>query len=60
MKLKLSILEDEPIAIDYLKSLLDKWSLQAKCELEISAYRSGEDFFEKNDKSFLSRLLNMG
>lgn len=51
MKLKLSILEDEPIEIDYLKSLLDKWSLQAKCELEISAYRSGEDFFEKNDKS---------
>lgn len=51
MKLTISILEDQPIEIEHLKSILNKWSLQAKCELEIFEYFSGEEFFKKNDKT---------
>lgn len=51
MKLKISILEDQQVEAQHLKSRLDKWSLQTNCELEISEYCSGEDFFEKNDKT---------
>ena len=50
MKLTISILEDQPIEIEHLKSILNKWSLQAKCELEIFEYFSGEEFFKKNGK----------
>lgn len=51
MKLTISILEDQPIEAEHLKSILYKWSLQAKYELEILEYCSGEDFFIKNDKT---------
>jgi len=53
MKLKISILEDQPTEAKHLKSLLNKWSTQTKCELEIEEYRSGENFFENNDKTSL-------
>lgn len=51
MKLLISILEDQAIEAEYLKSLIYKWNLQSKWELEIFEYRSGEEFFEKNDKT---------
>lgn len=51
MKLTISILEDQPTESKHLKAILKKWSLQAKCELEIFEYRSGEEFFDKNDPS---------
>lgn len=53
MKLTISILEDQPTEAKHLKSLLNKWSTQTKCELEIEEYRSGENFFENNDKTSL-------
>lgn len=49
MKLTISILEDQPIEAEHLILILNKWSFQAKCELEISKYFSGEDFFDKNN-----------
>jgi DNA-binding LytR/AlgR family response regulator len=49
MKLTISILEDQPTEAEHLKSILNKWSLQTNCELTISEYFSGEDFFEEND-----------
>jgi DNA-binding LytR/AlgR family response regulator len=49
MKLTISILEDQPSETEHLKAILNKWSLQTKCELEIFEYCSGEDFFEEND-----------
>lgn len=51
MKLTVSILEDQPIEAEHLKLILNKWSLQTSCELELSEYCSGEDFFENNDKT---------
>ena len=51
MKLTISILEDQPTEAERLKSLLNQWSLQTNCELEISEYCSGEDFFDKNSKT---------
>lgn len=51
MKLTISILEDQWAEAEHLKSILYKWSLQTNCELEILEYCSGEDFFEKNDKT---------
>lgn len=49
MKLTISILEDQPSEADRLKSILHKWSLQTNCELDILEFRSGEEFFFKND-----------
>lgn len=49
MKLTISILEDQQSEKEHLKAILNKWSSQAKCELIISEYCSGEDFFQKND-----------
>jgi DNA-binding LytR/AlgR family response regulator len=49
MKLTISILEDQTAEAEHLKSILNKWSLQTNCELTISEYFSGEDFFEEND-----------
>ena len=51
MKLTISILEDQPIEAKHLKSILLKWSLPAKYELEIQEFCSGEDFFIKNEKT---------
>lgn len=51
MKLTIAILEDQPIEAEHLKSIISKWSLQSKYELEISEYSSGEDFFGENCKS---------
>lgn len=51
MKLKILILEDQQAEAQHLKSCLDKWSLQTNCELEISQYCSGEDFFKENNKT---------
>lgn len=53
MKLTISILEDQQAEAKYLKSLLNKWSTQTKYELEIEEYRSGENFFENNNKTSL-------
>jgi DNA-binding LytR/AlgR family response regulator len=49
MNITISILEDQPTEAEHLKSILNKWSLQTNCELTISEYFSGEDFFEEND-----------
>ena len=51
MKLTISILEEQPTEAEHLKAILHKWSFQTNCELEISEYSSGEDFFEENDKT---------
>ncbi|MBD5545222.1 MAG: response regulator transcription factor [Lachnospiraceae bacterium] len=49
MKLTIAILEDQPTEAEHLKSILNKWSLQTNCELAISEYNSGEEFFKEND-----------
>jgi DNA-binding LytR/AlgR family response regulator len=49
MKLTISILEDQPTEVKHLKAILHKWRLQTNCELAISQFSSGEDFFKEND-----------
>lgn len=49
MHLMISILEDQATEAEHLKSILTKWSVKTNCELTISEYFSGEDFFEEND-----------
>ena len=51
MKIGISILEDQPAEAEHLKSNLYQWSSQTNYELEISEYRSGEDFFKQNDRT---------
>ena len=47
MKLNITILEDQPCEANHLKHELQKWSLHNNCDISISEYRSGEDFFSK-------------
>lgn len=56
MKLTISILEDQPTEAEYLKSLLHKWSSQENCELEITEYCSGEEFFTQNNADTYKRF----
>lgn len=51
MKLTISILEDQQVEAEHLKSLLNKWSLHTNSELDFWEYSSGEEFFEKNNKT---------
>ena len=51
MKLTISILEDQQVEAEHLKSLLDEWSLHTNSELDFWEYSSGEEFFEKNSKT---------
>lgn len=49
MAIRVSILEDQIIEAEYLKSNLYQWSTQNKCELKILEYQSGEEFFKQTD-----------
>ena len=46
MKFKISIIEDQKKDIEYLKVILNKWSLSTNYDLEIFDYESGEEFFK--------------
>lgn len=45
MKIKVTIIEDQPIEAERLKKELEAWSKDTSCSIEISEYASGEEFF---------------
>ena len=45
MKMKIIILEDQPIEARQLKQKCLTWSSQNNYNIELFEYRSGEDFF---------------
>lgn len=47
MKINIAILEDQPHEAEHLKQELQKWSVQNDCNISLSEYRSGEEFFSK-------------
>lgn len=47
MKIKITIIEDQPIETQRLKKELAAWSNESQCSIEISEYISGEEFFAK-------------
>lgn len=48
MKMKITILEDSTVETDRLKNGIKKYGQQYDWDIEIDAYKSGEDYFEKN------------
>lgn len=51
MKLSIVILEDHPAEARKLILLLNKWAEESNCSIETAEYRSGEEFFQKNDSA---------
>lgn len=48
MKMKITILEDQPMEAERLKHYIQNWSLEKNYDIEMTEYSSGEDFFAEN------------
>lgn len=47
MKIKITIIDDQPVEISRLNSELQKWNSDHKFAIEILEYSSGEEYFQK-------------
>lgn len=52
MKLNCCIVEDDSIALRYLISLLRRWELESRCQLQITSAASREEFLLLNSQDF--------
>lgn len=48
MKMKIAVLEDQPVEAQNLKTELNLWSQKNNFSVEITEYSSGEEFFRQN------------